>query len=296
MVTEPTIAREWKKEYREGAEADVETEENEEQEGLVPLVTVVNKTLHSIVSLVEVYINNQPIHNSNGLYAQKFRISNDFKGAISEHKEDLRCEGYDYEVFTDELMEAPPSEPFFAKRMKMLSRPDGFMLYGKLGVDFFSTSELPYPNMKIWSRMIRAGPKFYMISENPNVRFRIVHSPPFTRRIALTDDYQKERKDMLPYTLVELNHIENLAETFIIPARKNQFIHENNFNKAPARQIAIAMNTNSAFRGSYTENSFQFQHFDLRQFIILRSRQPIVVFHAGDNCHFYVTPMKASNF
>ena len=26
--------------------------------------------------------------------------------------------------------------------MKLLSRPDGFMLYGKLGIDFFSTSEL----------------------------------------------------------------------------------------------------------------------------------------------------------
>ena len=36
-------------------------------------------------------------------------------------------------------MEAPFSERFFTRRIKMLSRPDGFMLYGKLGVDFFST-------------------------------------------------------------------------------------------------------------------------------------------------------------
>ena len=33
-------------------------------------------------------------------------------------------------------------DPFFTKRMKLLSRLDGFMLYGKLGIDFFSTSEL----------------------------------------------------------------------------------------------------------------------------------------------------------
>ena len=31
----------------------------------------------------------------------------------------------------------------------MPSRPDGFMLHGNLGVDFFSKSELLYPNMKI---------------------------------------------------------------------------------------------------------------------------------------------------
>ena len=30
----------------------------------------------------------------------------------------------------------------------MLSRPDGFMLYGNLGVDFFSTPELLHPNVK----------------------------------------------------------------------------------------------------------------------------------------------------
>ena len=42
--------------------------------------------------------------------------------------------------FPNEIMEAPVSESFFTRRMKMISSPDGFMLYGKLGVEFFSTS------------------------------------------------------------------------------------------------------------------------------------------------------------
>ena len=46
-------------------------------------------------------------------------------------------------------MEAPLSEPFLTMRMKMSSTPDGFMLYGKLGVDIFSTSESLYPKWKI---------------------------------------------------------------------------------------------------------------------------------------------------
>ena len=37
-------------------------------------------------------------------------------------------------------MEAPFSEPFLTRWIKILSRLEGFMLYGKLGVDFFSTS------------------------------------------------------------------------------------------------------------------------------------------------------------
>ena len=132
--------------------------------------------LHSLSSDVEVYINSQQIYNSNGFYAHKFYISNNFKGAISENKGVLHCEGYDYEEFPNEIMEAPLSEPFSTRRMKMHNRLDGFMLYGKLGVDFFSTCELLYRNMKIKLRLIRARPNsnFHMIDDNPNVSLRIV--------------------------------------------------------------------------------------------------------------------------
>ena len=166
--------------------------------------------------------------------------------------------------------------------MKMLSRPDGFMLYGKLGVDFFFTSDLLYPNMKIRLRLIRARPNFYMISDNTNVSLGIVDCSFYTRRIVLKDDYHKKRMDMLAYTPVEFNSLETLAKTFFIPARQNQFIEENIFNNAPVRRIAVAMNTNSAFTGSHTENPFWYQQFELRQIKILRGGQPIEDFDAAD--------------
>ena len=120
--------KEVKKEHREAAKA--EEEETAEDEAPVPLVTHVNSILQSIFSNVEVYINNQQIYKTNGLYALKSYISNNFKGAISEYNGVLHCEGYDFEEFPDEIMEAPSSEPFFTRsRMRMLSRPDGFMLY-----------------------------------------------------------------------------------------------------------------------------------------------------------------------
>ena len=178
----------------------------------------------------------------------------------------------------------------------MLSRPDGFMLYGKLVVDFFSTSELLYTNMKIRLRLIRARPNFYMISDNPNVSLGIVDCSLYTRRIALKDDYHKTRMDMLAYNPVEFNYLEILVKTFIIRARKNKFVHENSYNNAPVRRIAIAMNTNSAFTGSYTENPFWYQQVDLRQIRILRGVQPTLDFDATDNCCVYVTTMKAMKF
>ena len=132
-----------KKEHKE--EVKAEEEETAEEDAPVLLVTHVNNILHSIFSNVEVHINNQQIYSSNGLYAHKSFFSNNFKGAISEYKGVFHCKGNDYEEFPDEIMQAPLSDPFFTRRMKMLSRPDCFMLYGKLEDDFFSICELLYP-------------------------------------------------------------------------------------------------------------------------------------------------------
>ena len=67
-------------------------------------------------------------------------------------------------------------------------------------------------------------------------------------------------------------------------------------NKAPVRRIAIVMNTNSPFSGSYIENPFWYQQFDFRQIRLLRRCQSIVDIDAADNCRLYVTTMKAMIF
>ena len=206
----------------------------------------------------------------------------------------LHCEGYDYEQDPEDN-NIPLPDPFFTRRMKLLSRPDSFMLYGKLRSDCFSTSELLCPNMKIKLRLIRARPNFYIISDNPNVSLGIVDCSLYTCRIALKDDYHKKRMNMFAYGPVDYSYLETLAKTFIIPARQNQFAQENIFNSAPIRRVAIATNTNSAFTGSFTENPFRYQQYDLRRVRILRGGQPIVDFDTADNCRLYVTTMKAMN-
>ena len=138
--------------------------------------------------------------------------------------------------------------------------------------------------MKVRSRGIRARPNFYMISDNPNISLGIVDWSLYTRRIALKKDSHEKRMDILAYAPVEFMYLETLAKPLIIPARQKQFIQGNIFNKAPVPRIAIAMNTNSALTGSYIENQFWYQQFDLEQFWLLREGQPIVDFDAADNC------------
>ena len=160
------------------------------------------------------------------------------------------------------------------------------MFYGNLGIDFLTTSELLYANLKVRIRLFRARPKFYMMSENPNISFGIVDWSLYTRRVMLKEDYHKNRMSQLAYAPLEYNYMETLAKTFIIPARQNQFIQENLFNNAPLRRIAFAMISNSAFIGSFAENPFWYQQFNLRDIKTLRGGQPIVHHDTTDNCCF----------
>ena len=133
-----------KKEHKKEEESDAEVTAEEEQDAPVCLVTYVYNILCSFFSNVEVYINNQQTYNSDGLCAHKSYISNKFRGDVSEHNGVLHCKGYDYEEIFDDFMEAHLSELFFT-RMKTFSRPDVFMLYGKMRVSFFPICEFLYP-------------------------------------------------------------------------------------------------------------------------------------------------------
>ena len=80
----PKEAKKEHKNEEQPAEADANDEEDDTNS--VPLLTYVNNIMHSSFSNVDVYINNQQIYNSKGLYAHKSYNSNNFKGAISEYK------------------------------------------------------------------------------------------------------------------------------------------------------------------------------------------------------------------
>ena len=105
-------SKEKKKEHKDESVVFTETgTEDEEEQEEVARVTYVNNIMHSIFSNVEVYINNQQIYNSNGLYAPKCYIPNNFKAAISEYKGVLHCEGYDYEQDHEDVSN-PLLDPF----------------------------------------------------------------------------------------------------------------------------------------------------------------------------------------
>ena len=96
------------------------------------------------------------------------------------------------------------------------------------------------------------------------------------------------------FSTSEFSKYGNLATT---KQSQTRFSHpENTFENAPVRRIPTAMNTNSAFTGSYTENQFCYYGIGLRQIRKLTVGQHNVTFDAFDFCRLYVTTMKAKTF
>ena len=78
----------------------------------------------------------------------------------------------------------------------------------------FSTTDLIYSFLKVRLKLIKARPFFHLIVDNPKGCLWNVDCSPYNGRIALEDDYHKDKKDTPANTLVQQNCLESLAEVF----------------------------------------------------------------------------------
>ena len=100
-----------------------------------------NITTHSVFSNCEVYLNNEQVCTSNGLYAHKAFISNDFSNTKGAKSSICACQGYSYEKepasFADEL--------FLSRKA---NKNEQICFYGKLAIDVFTCDKFLLPTSK----------------------------------------------------------------------------------------------------------------------------------------------------
>ena len=135
-----------------------------------------------------------------------------------------------------------------------------------------------------------------MYTSSP-IRTKIFHVPfskrLFTRQVVIEDRIFKHLHNSLQLRPAQYNFSELLAKTFVIPNEQNQYNHENIFNNAPIRRLAIAMNTNTGFTGSLKTNPFLYHKFNLRSIRIVRGSHVVVERDTTDNVESYITTMRA---
>ena len=123
-----------------------------------------------------------------------------FIGAAFLNKQVLHFEDYYFEECTDGIMDALLFEPFFTWRMDLLSIHDSFKLYCISSAEFFFTSEMLYPNIKIRLRLIKAKPNCHKISDHPSSSLGIFDCSIYTRINHLELNYHKKVENACVYS------------------------------------------------------------------------------------------------
>ena len=117
-------------------------------------VSLVNNSMHSLFSNCEVYFNNIQVHTTNGLYAHKSFISNEFSNTKGTKESISCCQGYKYEVNPGDA--ADPT--ILARQTTNLAETE---YYGELPVEIFHCKGLLLPNINVRIKLIRSRPQFY---------------------------------------------------------------------------------------------------------------------------------------
>ena len=107
-------------------------------------LTHVNNILHSLFSNCEVYLNNQQVYNSNGLYGHKALISNEVNASTRNNEGIMACHGHEFE-----------KEPSNYEKSTFIDREEepllkkGSTYYGTLAIDLFQCEKLLLTNTKV---------------------------------------------------------------------------------------------------------------------------------------------------
>ena len=95
---------------------------------------------------VEIDINKHDLYSSIGILAHKCYKCNDSEETSSEFKRISRCKGIDSEEWPDEFLDTTLFELLKERKIKKLSKPNGFVLYVDIGCWHYC----PYLNSNIY--------------------------------------------------------------------------------------------------------------------------------------------------
>ena len=254
----------------------------------------VNNLMHSLFSNAEVYFNNTQVYNSNGLYAHKAYISNEISHTKGVKDGIIFYQGYQYEPNPDAFNEEP-----ILSRKEIVEGSKPLAFFGKLAIDVFTCDKYLLPGTKVRVRLIRSEPNFVMLNEsNKASKYRpvITRATLLTRHVSVHESAMRQIKAKLSREPARYTYSQVLTKTTVIPAGLYETKIEAIFGSHPIRRLALAMNTNSGFRGAFQENPYHYQRFGLHEIKIIRGNQTLVSLNTEHNAQPYVTTMNALKF
>ena len=154
---------------------------------------------------MKVFINTVMVYNANGLCPHEAQKSNKFNSSVVSNIGIIACHGYSFEEFPDAFEMHP-----FTDRANSLGTGLLFSLYGRLAIDLFLCEKLLLPNTKL----VRATPKFYTLSDNSKVSLKVKDCSLLTRIFLVATPFYQFLQCNLERKRAHYNYLETIAIYF----------------------------------------------------------------------------------
>ena len=241
-------------------------------------LTFANKTLHSLFSHAEMFLNGKFISSSNKNYNHLAFIETELTTDIASKLTWARGQGYKYRANGNANQEVKQKE------LNELREGEQFLeLYGAPHIDFLDCERLLLPGLTLHLRFYRSPNTCAIESvgtwEAADIK-RVDQTPYavvieraslFVNKVVVSDAVKVSIERALTKSLAVYPYIQSLNKSFIIQSGHNCFIKENIFGTEPVRRLTLCMVRNKIFRGStFDSTPFQYKKFHLSKIQIQR--------------------------
>lgn len=179
-------------------------------------VGFINNVMHSLFKNCEVFVNQQSISESNGLYAHKAYVETEWSYSAGSKNTFIATQGYGHVSNPNEYASHTK-----AGRMTATRKSQTLNLYGPLAIDFFANGSLILPGMKMRIKLVRSSPKFVLFAngDSANETYNVVieKAALIVEKKILRESSHNSITKTLALTNAQYNVHETLLTTFILP-------------------------------------------------------------------------------
>jgi hypothetical protein len=228
-------------------------------------VAPVNNFLHSLFSQVDVSLNDKLITSSAGSYAHRAYLETILNYSEDASKTHLSSALW-YKDTAGQFNAVSNENTGYQKRKAIAAGSREFEMYGKIFTDICGINRVLPNKVSLRVKLYRNKDAFCLMGgQNANFLVKLEEVTLHVRRITVSPDlglelnkYMLSNTAKLPYTRVE-------TRVHTIPQGVQTYNLDNLFLGNVPKAIVIGFVSNTAYNGSYQQNPFHFEHFNVNK-------------------------------
>jgi len=245
--------------------------------GVGEKVSLVNNTLHSLFSHVDVDLNGTRVTDSSNTNAYRAYLENLLSFDSGAKKTQLSCELF----YKDESGEMDDCDPTLAnanaglvKRAAFINGGKPVELIGRIHTDICLQSRFMLNEVNARFKLTRSKDSFcLMTSEDESYKVIILSAVLHIRKVKVSPSVYLSHAKVLESGMAKYPIQRVICKAFTVPAGYLDFVQEKLFSGQLPTRLILACLDNRAFNGDYKQNPFNFQHFNASELTVFLDGQ-----------------------